>query len=101
MAGVRASRILPTICVHRCSVAQVSLQAACGKAGQASLRRVAVSRSIGCMAMRNSILLPGAPIPGPPRTGLRAWGGDPSPLGTWERSAGLLGDDDHLVGRSD
>ncbi len=26
----------------------------------------------------------GAPGPGSPRTGLRPWGGDPTPLGTWE-----------------
>jgi oxygen-independent coproporphyrinogen-3 oxidase len=33
-----------------------------------------------------SSMLPGAPGPGSPRTGLRPWGGDPSHLGTWEES---------------
>ena len=32
----------------------------------------------------------GAPGPGSPRTGLRPWGGDSSPLGTWETSNSSL-----------
>src|SRR5262245_48026757 len=33
MSGVSAMRTLPTTCVHRCSVSQVSLHAASGKSG--------------------------------------------------------------------
>src|SRR2546426_8199576 len=33
-SGVKAIRTLPTICVHRCSVSQVSLQADRGRSGQ-------------------------------------------------------------------
>lgn len=52
MAGVSASRILPTICIQSCKVAQVSLHAAWGKAGQMSGGRDGTSRSVGGMASR-------------------------------------------------
>jgi hypothetical protein len=43
--GVGASRILPTICVHRGSVVQLSFQASYGKAGHGSTG----ARTGGCM----------------------------------------------------
>src|ERR1035437_7198365 len=46
MGGVRASRTLPTICIHSCNVAQVSLHAPWGSAGQTSLGGVGVTRSV-------------------------------------------------------
>src|SRR5258708_1127565 len=37
MGGTSANRTLPTTCIQNCSVAQVSLQALCGSAGQTSI----------------------------------------------------------------
>jgi hypothetical protein len=45
--GVLASRTLPTICVHRCSVVQVSFHSPYGKAGHSSVHELLDGCMIG------------------------------------------------------
>jgi hypothetical protein len=58
IGGVKASRIFPMICIQSCNVAQVSLHALWGRAGQASGKRVGALLSVNGMAPRNDYQYP-------------------------------------------
>jgi hypothetical protein len=42
-SGVQASRTLPAICVHNCSVSQVSFQALNGRSGQCEFQLIGIA----------------------------------------------------------